>query len=101
MRIPTAIIINDDNQDLIQLTHQLRNLVRVYSRNSLQGEQLYGIREGVIYYDDRGDKQLLHQDFYSDTLKQIQIKLMNISSPSRALLARYLEQRTSTNEHLP
>lgn len=99
MRIPTVIIINDDNQDLVQLAKQLKSMVRVYTRDSLQGEQLYNIREGVIYYDDRGDKQILHQDFYGDTLKQIQNKLTTISSQSRALLSRYLQNRVS-NEQL-
>jgi hypothetical protein len=93
MRIPTAIIVNDDNRELEELANQLYPLLRIYRRNSLEGEKLYGIREGVLYYDDRGDKQMLHQDVYIDTVKQIQNRLATISTPAKSLLDSYLKQR--------
>lgn len=93
MRIPTVVVVNDKNPDLDTLIKELQLMVRVYVRDSVQGEQLYGIREGVIYFDDRGDKQMIHQDMYSDTLRQVQTRLSVIAPQARAMLDSFLKQQ--------
>ena len=88
--IPTAIIVKDDNPELDALYDQLKQKVRVYYRTSLQGEKLYGVREGILYFDDKGSRQLLIQDEYSDTIRLIENKLKLIGAKSRELLIKHL-----------
>lgn len=62
--IPTVVIVNDDNPELLILGHLLKKIVRVYFRDSVQGEQLYGIFEGVLLFDRDGKRAMNIRDNY-------------------------------------
>ena len=89
-RIPTIIIVNDNNKELSQLQKTFSRMVRIYERSSIQGEQLYTIREGIIYFDHEGNKQFTLQDDYSKALARLEQKLEEIDDKSRSLLNKYL-----------
>jgi len=97
MRIPTVIIINDDNTELEKISILLRDKVRIYKRTSIQGEQLYGLREGLLYFDDKGDRQLILQDVYSEAIQYVEQRLAIVSNRSKELLNKYLTTRSGFN----
>lgn len=98
MRIPTVIIVNDDNDLLEEVGRDLEKLVRVYYRTSVQGEQLYGVWEALLYFGDDGTRQHIFQDEYNGAVSAIQAKLDKMSerNPSaKKLLDDYLEGKRS------
>lgn len=91
--IPTVIIVNDKNKELHDLGMLLKNIIRTFHRTSIEGEQLYGIFEGILYVDEFGKQQAKRQDNYSDVLSLVLTKLENIPAHDKVLLKNYLRQQ--------
>jgi len=91
--IPTVIIINDNNPELEEFAKHFESLTRVLKRTSIQGEQLYGIFEGIIYCDSDGKYIFKRQDNYADLPAQIENNLSRLSELQALQLKTFLERR--------
>lgn len=89
--IPTVIVVNDNNHELQNLHAVLRSLLRTFHRSSLDGEKLYGVYEGILYFDEFGNRQFKRVDDYSDVLQLVLNKLANIPAKDKALLKGFLK----------
>ena len=103
MLLPTIIVVNDDescishNVDLAKLVSTLSLKLRVYLRSSIQGEQLYGVREGILYFDESGHRQRVWRDDYSTVIDEVEKRLASITDTRVSLLIRKY-QDTLTNK---
>ena len=91
--IPTVIIINDGNKRLQDLEILLEGLVRTFHRSSIEGERLYGVFEGIIFFDEDGQKQLTRRDDYRDVITQVMTRVRNSKSHNKSLLKEYLQAK--------
>lgn len=91
--IPTVIVVHDDNHYLEALTPLFQNITRVFVRSSLDGEKLYGMFEGVLYFDEKGQKQLIRKDDYGDIVFLVLAKLKTLDVRTMLQLKNYLVDR--------
>lgn len=91
--IPTVIIINCDSPEVNSYATVFENFTRVLYRTSFQGEQLYGIFEGIVYVSPSGDHEVKRQDNYEGMTELILKKLNNLRVPEQAQLKGYLTKK--------
>ena len=91
--IPTIIIVSDDNPELKKFEELFTNFARVLKRTSLQGEQLYGMFEGIIYIGPEGNYDLKRRDNYEGVVELVLSKLVRLNESVSNQLKDYLSQR--------
>ena len=95
--IPTVIIVNDDNPQLEELEELLSNFTRTLRRNSIQGEQLYGMFEGVIFCDSEGNFAVKRRDNYQGLALELVTRLASADQRYQGQLRTYLDKKDEKN----
>jgi hypothetical protein len=98
--IPTLVIVHDNNPILSIYKELLNSICRIVERDSFQGEQLYGMFEGVIFHNHVGQKQIIRKDFYKDLIDAILDQLDQLPLDQKNLLKDYLKFKPYNVLHL-
>lgn len=97
--LPSVVVVNDSknsisyNPILTKLIYTLKPLVKVYLRSSVEGETLYNIREGVMYFDESGLRQRVWKDNYDSVVTEVEARLEKIPTESKPLLNKYQQSQ--------
>jgi hypothetical protein len=98
--IPTLVIVHDNNPLLNHYKELLHGVCRIVERDSFQGEQLYGMFEGVIFHNHAGQKQIIRKDYYKDLVSAIIDQLEQLPPDQKDLLKDYLKFKHYKSSHL-